>query len=245
MRALIAQYHGDQQEAIDILTQATESTTDNPEEGLQLWMAIALAQIGGDAPETALQALDRASEDAQLLEQDEFVAAVAAIAQARAGRTVAARTAARAHERLSSQLPPPWARRAEMLVAAEVARSQGDLGTAGDRLEEAMAMLPPGPNTPVYDDAVRYAFPLAEIRLAEGDASGAAELFERITELGSQRLYYPYEYVRSFYYLGKIAQDDGNTAAARRSYQRFLDYWGDGELDRDRVAEARAFISGN
>jgi tetratricopeptide (TPR) repeat protein/TolB-like protein len=245
MRALIAQYKGDQQEAVDIFTQATESAADSPEEGLQLWMRTALADIGGGAPEAALQALDRASEDAQLLEQDQYVAAVVAIAQARAGRTVAARTAARAHERLSSQLAPPWARRAEMLVAAEVARSQGDLGTARDRLEEAMAMLPPGPSPPVFADEVLYAFPLAEVRLAEGDAAGAAELFERITELGSQRLYYPYEYVRSFYYLGKIAQDDGNTAAARRNYQRFLDYWGDGELDRDRVDEARAFISGN
>jgi len=122
-----------------------------------------------------------------------------------------------------------------------VALSQNDLRTARDRLEEAARLLPSGRQWPVFADQALILFTLAEVRLRDGDAAGAAELFTLIIESGSQRLYYPYEYVRSFYYLGKIAEDDGDAAAARRHYQRFLDYWGEGELDRDRVAEARAF----
>jgi tetratricopeptide (TPR) repeat protein len=205
---------------------------------------VARAQINGGDPAAALAALDNAAAASEILDRDEEIAALSVIAQARAGRSVAARTAAREHERLSSQLPPPWARRSRLLVEAELARSQGDNDTARDRLEEAMSLLPGGNHWPVFADEVLYAFPLAEIRLQEGDADGAAELFTRITEMQSQRLYSPYEYVRSFYYLGKIAQQDGDRASARRHYERFLEYWGDGELDRERVAEARAFVSG-
>ncbi len=134
--------------------------------------------------------------------------------------------------------------RDRLLVEADLALMQENLPGARAKLEEALGLLPPGPRPPAFDDEVRYAFPLAEVRLLEGDATGAAELFAQIVELGAQRIYYPHEYVRSFYYLGKIAEEDGDRVAARRHYQRFLDYWADGELDRERVDEARAFLDG-
>ena len=108
-----------------------------------------------------------------------------------------------------------------------------------------LELLRPGPAIPPADELVRYAFPLALAHLQQGDSVEAAELFERIVESGAQRLHYPWEYVRSFYFLGKIAEEDGDTNAARRYYQRFLEYWGDGDIDTDRVEEARAFIGGS
>ena len=52
------------------------------------------------------------------------------------------------------------------------------------------------------------------------------------------RLFTPIEYVRSHYYLAAIAERTGDAAKAREHYQRFLFYWRDGDIDRDKVAEA-------
>jgi serine/threonine protein kinase len=39
-------------------------------------------------------------------------------------------------------------------------------------------------------------------------------------------------------YLAQIAERQGDRAAARDYYARFLRYWKDGDVDRDKVAEA-------
>ncbi len=108
-----------------------------------------------------------------------------------------------------------------------------------------MDLLPPGTAFPIFDDLVEYSYALATAQYTAGNHLEAANLFRTVTEAGSQRIYHPLAYVRSFYFLGKIAEEDGDDAAARRYYQRFLDYWADGEIDRQRVDEARVFVNGN
>lgn len=44
--------------------------------------------------------------------------------------------------------------------------------------------------------------------------------------------------MRSFYFLGKIHENGGEVEKARRNYRRFVEYGKDGDLDRERVAEA-------
>jgi len=51
------------------------------------------------------------------------------------------------------------------------------------------------------------------------------------------------EFVRSLFYFGDIAERRGDRAQAASYYARFLDYWGTGEIDRDRVASARAKLA--
>jgi len=58
----------------------------------------------------------------------------------------------------------------------------------------------------------------------------------------AERTYDPVDFVRSWYYLGKIREERGDTAGAREAYRRFATYWKDGTLDRDRVAEAERKI---
>jgi len=242
--ALAELYRGREDDAIATLIAAVTAAADRPDQLFILWQILAGIQLNGGDIDAALASLEQARREAQLLEENEAVTAAIAIAQARAGRAVAARTAGSEHERLAAQLPPPWARRARLRVEAELAILQDDLDTARARLEEALTLRPPGVQLPIFTDEVMLTFPLAEVRLQQGDAVAAAELFSHITELGSQRLNSPYEYVRSFYYLGKISEEDGDRAAARRYYERFLDYWGGGDIDRERVAEARAFVGG-
>jgi hypothetical protein len=60
----------------------------------------------------------------------------------------------------------------------------------------------------------------------------------------AERSMWPLEYVRSLYFLGKIHLEQGSTAQARDYLQRFLDHWGAGEIDHERVDEARELLAG-
>jgi hypothetical protein len=42
--------------------------------------------------------------------------------------------------------------------------------------------------------------------------------------------------------MGKIYEKRGEMERAREYYRRLLEYWKDGDIDRDRVAEARATL---
>ena len=68
----------------------------------------------------------------------------------------------------------------------------------------------------------------------------AARWFERITESTTEHISWPILYVRRFYFLGRIHENRGEMEKAREHYQRFVDFWRDGDLDRERVEEARA-----
>ncbi|HXG87111.1 MAG TPA: hypothetical protein VNJ02_02155 [Vicinamibacterales bacterium] len=46
-------------------------------------------------------------------------------------------------------------------------------------------------------------------------------------------------FVRSFYFLGQLHETRGDHIKARDAYRRFAGYWKDGDLDRERVAEAQ------
>ena len=58
-----------------------------------------------------------------------------------------------------------------------------------------------------------------------------------------ERLVTPVRFVRSYSFLGKYHEEEGNQAEARRYYQKYLDYWGDGQLDRERIQEVKAKYS--
>ena len=80
--------------------------------------------------------------------------------------------------------------------------------------------------------------------LAAGDADEAMRRFEHVVNANTMRLQYPVEFVRSLYFLGSIAERKGDRARAADHYRRFLRYWGDGDIDRDKVADARKKTAG-
>ena len=80
--------------------------------------------------------------------------------------------------------------------------------------------------------------------LAAGNLAEAATRFERIVSSGAQRALTPIEFVRSFYYLGQINEKQGNRDKARENYRKFLEYWKDGDIDRDKVADAQKKVAG-
>ena len=82
-------------------------------------------------------------------------------------------------------------------------------------------------------------YALASAYLENGENEKALETFQRIVDTRIERLTYPIDYVRSLYFLGQIHERAGDEERAKEYYRRFVDYWGDGDLDRARVAEAR------
>jgi TolB-like protein/tetratricopeptide (TPR) repeat protein/predicted Ser/Thr protein kinase len=138
---------------------------------------------------------------------------------------------------------PPTARNVSRTVAqgrgalALVAR---DFPTAVRELTAAQSMLPPRPANPTgAGQHVPIWFALGEAHLGAGNAAEARGWFERIVNGPYERAVRPIEYVRSLYHLATIAEAAGDGARAVDYYRRFVGYWGDGEIDRDRVDTAR------
>jgi hypothetical protein len=54
-----------------------------------------------------------------------------------------------------------------------------------------------------------------------------------------ERALNPEAWVRSFYLLGQLYEQGGDRARAQQQYRRFVDLWGDGDLEPAWVADAR------
>jgi len=100
-----------------------------------------------------------------------------------------------------------------------------------------MGYWAPGPHAQV-------GYAIGQAHLLRGDADAAEAAFETVTTLRQPRLSAPVPFVRSFYFLGNLRARRGDTAGAREAYERFLGYWGEGDIDRERVREAAAFVNG-
>ncbi|HUL72131.1 MAG TPA: protein kinase [Vicinamibacterales bacterium] len=135
----------------------------------------------------------------------------------------------------------PVERRRVHQLAGVLALDRHDTATAIDELRQAEGLLPPRSNSGPPPTQPEVWFALGSAYLAAGNDDEAEKRFSRLVD-GAERVAYPIEYVRSIYFLGQIAERRGEADKARDYYRRFLTYWGDGEIDRDKVAEARKKI---
>jgi serine/threonine protein kinase/tetratricopeptide (TPR) repeat protein len=189
----------------------------------------------------ALEQAARAREEARG-DQGEFDGLfVTAIAQARLGDHEAAAKTALELERRTEGIPGPTAVRRVHHLAGVLALARGDTARALEELKLAESLLPPrsfvGPNPTPH---VPIWFSLATAHLEAGVSDEAARWFERIAGSADEHLEWPIPYVRSFYFLGRHYEAQGDMTRARENYRRFVEYWKDGDLDRERVEEAKS-----
>lgn len=85
------------------------------------------------------------------------------------------------------------------------------------------------PQNPIFDENAGYYYYSAQAYFKAGDLKKAREEYERVPSLTSARIYYGDIYARSFYMLGKIAEQLGDKAKAREHCQKFLDLWKDAD----------------
>jgi tetratricopeptide (TPR) repeat protein len=179
----------------------------------------AVVEVKGDSSETEILA--------------SFASALAVTGRATAADDEVARIAA-----MVSPLTAVRDGRVLSLARGLVALARKDFPTAIDQLQKSAAALSPGSANFFATDHVPTWFALGQAYLSEGRPKDAAPWFQKIVDSNLERLFLPIPYIRSFYYLGTIRELSGDTAGAREAYRRFVGYWQDGTIDRDKVAEA-------
>jgi serine/threonine protein kinase/tetratricopeptide (TPR) repeat protein len=165
--------------------------------------------------------------------------AIAAIAAQRGGDPEEARRLARDYRRSINPALGPGPERLYHFVEGEIALESGEYENAVSEFEEAESMLPPRGSDGVHT-LIWYS--LATAHRLSGNDSEALSWYERIVESREERLFEPLRYVRSFFFMGKLHASEGDPEEAREGYQRFLDHFEGGEVDRDLVREAEAAV---
>ena len=192
--------------------------------------------LGRNEPNAALAPAREAQEQGKGNSGEWIGLYLESLALARLGRMEDAdRQAEKLRERTVS-IPGPKETRHHHLLLGELALAEGDTAGAIEQLERAESTLAPRGYMESHHVAVRFA--LGSAYLKAGKEAQAAERFRRVTESTTEHLAFPIEYVRSFYFLAKIHENRGDMDKAREYYRRFLGFWKDGDMDRERVEEA-------
>ncbi len=168
---------------------------------------------------------------------------ITALAQAKLDRRTDSERTAQELWNKAEALPTQKERRRYHHLQGELALARGDTSHALGELQRAQSMLTPRalPQrlTSRRPQHVPIWFSLASAHMVAGDEEEAAEWFQQIIESTTERVEWPIPYVRSFYFLGQIHENRGEMEKAREYYRRFYEYWKDGDMDRERVEEAR------
>jgi len=89
----------------------------------------------------------------------------------------------------------------------------------------------------LFADALGTAF------YQSGDFNSARQEYEEIISLGTGRLDYGDLYVRSYYRLGKINEQQGKNVEAAEHYRKFLELWKDADPGLPEVEDARKCLA--
>jgi eukaryotic-like serine/threonine-protein kinase len=139
-------------------------------------------------------------------------------------------------------IDPTEAMRPELLLGS-VELEQGHWSQAIELLKRAAGRLP-HENTFPGDEQALFIERLALAYFGSGDFDKAGAEYRKITTLTTGRLSYGDIYARSFYMLGRIAEQKGDKASARESYAKFLALWKDADPGLPEVGDARKRLAG-
>ncbi|MCP4662655.1 MAG: tetratricopeptide repeat protein, partial [bacterium] len=160
---------------------------------------------------------------------------LAALAEEELGRPSAADAIERILRKRWLAFPNRVEERQLVHLMGRRALARGDTGTALEALRQAQGLLAPrGVEIHWYTmpDHVPIWSALGEAELTAGNPEAALAWFRKVAESGAEHIEFPVPWVRSFYFLGRIHLQRGETDAARRSFERFLGFWRDADLDR-------------
>ena len=240
-RATNALYQGRSVAALQVLSQATQvpgpwgPTFDAV---LQLDSARVNLSIGQPARALANAQSARKTPGQSLLIPLAWSRYYMAVALTRLGRAAEATAPAQELSERVAAMPGPRIKRMSQQLQGVLALDRHDSAAAVSSLLSAEGLLPRRSNYGPPPPGPELWFALGSAYLAAGNDAEAERRFTRLTA-SAQRVLYPIEFVRSLYCLGQIAERRGDVAKAREYYQQFVTYWGDGDMDRDHVAEAK------
>jgi tetratricopeptide (TPR) repeat protein len=141
---------------------------------------------------------------------------------------------------VTQEMPQRMVRRGEQVFRGRYALAVGDYVLAIEELRRAARMLPPRPSLE-GNPHLRVWYSLGVAYFESGEEEDALEWFQRAIE-SRPHIFDPFAYVRSHFFLGQIYEELGDDEQAAHYYRRFLDFWGEGDMDAERVEEARGFL---
>jgi tetratricopeptide (TPR) repeat protein len=131
-------------------------------------------------------------------------------------------------------------------LAGMIELERKNYARALEYLRNAVELLPWGP----LERDASFIDSLALAYYRSGDLEKARETYEKIAPLtlgrfshGDNYVNYGDVYAKSFYMLGKIAEQQGDKARARENYRKFLDLWKDADPGLPEVPDAKARLA--
>ncbi len=129
----------------------------------------------------------------------------------------------------------------QYLLEGLIERESGNLNRAVELLEKAESCLSWHlGNT----DNILYLESLAEAYYRSAKLASAKAKYEKISSRGFLKYVYPEIWVKSFYWLGRIAEERGKKTEARKRYQEFLEMWKDADPGLPEVEDAKKRLAG-
>jgi tetratricopeptide (TPR) repeat protein len=129
-------------------------------------------------------------------------------------------------------------------LMGRIALNNNNFSTAIDYFEKGLSLLPSGYSYMIIDERAFFIDPLAQTYYEVGEMDKAREAYNKITRLILGRLWRGDIYVKSFYMLGKIWEQKGDTAQAIKHYEKFLDLWKEADSGIVEVEDARKRLAG-
>ncbi|MFW6198443.1 MAG: tetratricopeptide repeat protein, partial [Acidobacteriota bacterium] len=135
------------------------------------------------------------------------------------------------------EIPAALERSVRGQVEGAVAYARGDWAEAAERLRVGLEDMP---DRRTSEQAITIRYQLARALERLGRTDEALEQYRAIVDARLQRLGSAISWVRTLDHLASILDARGDADEAERLWARYLELWGDGEIDAERVAEVRA-----
>ena len=130
------------------------------------------------------------------------------------------------------------------LSKGQIELERENYSSAIEEFEKAISLMP-FQFDPVYgNDNAEFYDSLALAYYIAGDFEKARKEYEKITELTTGRILDGVIYAKAFYMLGKIHEQQGDTAKAIEHYEKFLDLLKDADPGIAEVDDARERLKG-
>ena len=140
-------------------------------------------------------------------------------------------------------------------IARDLARTGAPLGralsrhvAAEARPEAAVMLLMEGASSLALAECepasagILVRFALASALLEKNEVESALGVFDEVLRDGEAVLYWPITFIRALFFRGRIHALGGNESGASADGARFLSWWAMGDLDRERIDEARHWV---
>lgn len=237
LRAIIAAYVGDLKTTEEQFRKASEMASVSEPLKAAMLAETSRFYLHLDRLETALELAQQARQVGKGFPIEFQARILESFIYAEMGETDRARQEFNALRPHFQAYPPRIVERSADKFNGWVARTSGKNAEAINLWKTVAQSLPDRGSE--SSDQLDLFYDIGLAHLDQNNFESAISWLERIPAEAAGRAGNPVVYVRSLYYLGKAHAGLGQLDKARQYFSHFLEHWGSGEIDPDKVVEAR------